>query len=147
MLPCLAVPAPHSSHTHRHQPERSITLLNKHTTIPTKSSHKAEDFLLLGSFFNSSAIPIFFLVFCYFLTLLVIANTTIHRHIEVLLFSTSLIISGRFVDVETKKIPNNFIAIFSEHKIGGFWQKEEDPNSAAAEAQKMRCTPTGGITS
>ena len=89
---------------------------------PAKSSDKAEDLPLLGTFFLN-LLPFRFNLkfFRFFRTLLVIANN-IHRHIEVLLFSTSFVISVLFGDVKTEKIGSFCvtgrynIAIFSEHK-------------------------------
>ena len=69
-----------------------------------KSPDKAEDLPLLASFFLNLPPSRFILkYFCFFQTLLVISNN-IHRHIEVLLFSTSFIISMLFGDVKTEKV-------------------------------------------
>ena len=71
---------------------------------PAKSSDKAEDLLLLGSFLKNHLLFRFILKFFRrFRTLLVIANN-IHSHIEVLLFSTSFAIYLLFGDVKTDKI-------------------------------------------
>ena len=65
-----------------------------HTKIicrPAKSSDKAEDLLLLGSFFfNLPASRFILKFFRLFQTLMVIANN-IHRHVEMLLFSNSFV--------------------------------------------------------
>ena len=91
-----------------------------------KSSDKAENLPLLGRFFKSSAFPIYFEILPLFLAM---ANR-IHRRIEVLLFSTSFLISVLCGDVETE---NRLIlchrqiniAMFSEHKnlLHFFFQK------------------------
>ena len=79
---------------------------------------------LLGNFFLIFRLPGLFLNYTAFSqTLLVIAHT--YRYIEMLLFSTSFVISGLFGDVKTEKIgsfgvsgrSNLIIAIFSEQKI------------------------------
>ena len=71
---------------------------------PAQSSDKAEDLPLLASFFLNLPPSRFILKFlCFFKTLLVVANN-VHRHIEVLLFSTSFIISVLFGDVKTEKL-------------------------------------------
>ena len=70
---------------------------------PAKSSDKAEDVPLLRSFlFNLPSLQFIFKFFHFLRTLLVIENV-IHRHTEVLLFSTIFVISVRFGDVETEK--------------------------------------------
>ena len=70
---------------------------------PAMSSDKAEDLQLLGSFFlNLPPFRFILKFFRFFRTLLVIANN-IDRHIEVLLFSTSFVISVQFGDVKTEK--------------------------------------------
>ena len=63
------------------------------TFIPAKSSNE---------FLNRQPFRFILKFFSFFRTLLVIANN-IHRHIEVLLFSTSFVISVLFGDVKTGK--------------------------------------------
>ena len=72
-------------------------------STPAKSSDKAEDLQLLGSFLKIFCFSDLFWNFIrFFRNLLVIANN-IHVHIEVLLFSTSFVISVLFGDVKTEK--------------------------------------------
>ena len=72
---------------------------------PAKSSDKEEDLrAAFRELFKNHLLFRFILKFFRrFRTLLVIANN-IHRHIEVLLFSTSFVISLLFGDVKTEKI-------------------------------------------
>ena len=69
---------------------------------PAKSSDKEEDLLLLGNIKKILLFRFTLKFFRFSRTLLVIANS-IHRHIEVLLFRTSFVISALFGDVETEK--------------------------------------------
>ena len=72
-------------------------------TRPAESSDNAEDLPLLEVFLNLPPFRIILQFFSFFQTLLVIANN-IHRHIEVLLFSTSFVISVLFGDVKTESL-------------------------------------------
>ena len=69
---------------------------------PAKSSDKAEDLPLLWIFLNLPPFRFILKFFSFFRTLLVIANN-IHRHIEVLLFSSSFIISVLCGHLKTEK--------------------------------------------
>ena len=64
---------------------------------------KWKSFYFYRVFFNLPPFRFILKFLRFFRTLLVIANT-MHRHIEVLLFSTSFIISVQFGDVEMDKI-------------------------------------------
>ena len=100
---------------------------------PAKSSDKAEGRSFLVFFENLPPFRFILKFFRFFRTLLVIANT-IHRHIEVLLFSISFVFSALFGDVETEKNRLTLcqrqikISLYVQSKKSSafFCQKEED---------------------
>ena len=89
---------------------------------PAKSSDKAEDLSLLWSFFLIFSLSDLFGNSSAFSKLYWSLQITNYRHIEVLLFSTSFVISVLFGDVKTEKICSfcsfgrSNIAIFSKRR-------------------------------
>ena len=86
-----------------------------------KSSDKAEDLPFFAVFLKSSALPIYFEILPLFSELYWLLQIT-YRHIEVLLFSTSFVISVLFGHVKTEKIGSfcvtgrSNIAMFFKHR-------------------------------